>query len=109
MGSFRKIRLAAVLLLAAGCMYAQPKKAPLMPRPPRANQNALDRLNRMPPAQRQRVLDRLPPERKAKIESRLEKYNQLPQAQKDRLRAQTELFQSLPPEKQEKAAKPLLR
>ena len=55
----------------------------------------------MPEAQRQRVLAKLPPRWRARIENRLEKYNQLPQAEKDRLRQQAEAFQSLPPEKQD--------
>jgi hypothetical protein len=100
MASFRKLPVMALLLLAE-CLCAQPKKAATMPRPPRSNQNVVDRLSRMPEAQRQRVLAKLPPDRRARIENRLEKYNQLPQAEKDRLRAQAESFQSLPPEKQE--------
>jgi hypothetical protein len=94
MAPFRKIRVMAVLLLAE-CLCAQP------PRPPRSNQNVVDRLSRMPEAQRERVLAKLPPDRKARIEKRLERYNRLSQAEKDRLRAQAELFHSLPPEKQE--------
>jgi hypothetical protein len=99
MALFRNIPVLAILLLAQ-CIYAQPKKpGPL--RPAKVRLNNLDRLSRMPPAQRQRALEKLSPERRAQVEDRLEKYNQLPQAQKDRLRAQTETFQNLPPERQE--------
>ena len=98
MASFCTIPL-LVILLVAPCLYAQPKKPNIL-HPPRARLNAIDKLSRMPPAQLQRELARLSPERRAQMEDRLEKYNRLPQAQKERLRAQTETFQSLPPEKQ---------
>jgi hypothetical protein len=99
MALFRNIPLLAILV-AAECTYGQSKKQPI-PRPPRAKLNALDKLSRMPPKQREQQLQKLSPERRAVIEDKLEKYNRLPQAQKDRLRAQTEVFQNLPPERQD--------
>lgn len=103
MASFRTISLLAILLWAPS-VYAQPKKTPV-PRPPRARLNAIDKLNRMPSAQRQKELEKLSPERRVQVEDRLEKYNRLPPAQQERLRAQTETFQNLPPEKQEAVRK----
>jgi Protein of unknown function (DUF3106). len=68
---------------------------------PAAGPGAFERLSKMPPAQRQHVLEKLPPERKAKVESRLEEYNNLPPAEKQRLHEQVESFHQLPPEKQD--------
>ena len=103
MASFRTIPLLAILLLAPG-LYAQAKK-PNTIHPPRARLNAIDKLSRMPPEQRQRELAKLSPERRAVMEDRLERYNRLPAAQKERLRAQTETFQSMPPERQDAVRK----
>ncbi len=107
MGSFGKIWLLAIMLFAPG-VYGQGKK-PVTLRPPRARLNAVDRLSKMPPQQRQRELEKLPPERRAKLEERLEKYDKLPPAQKERLRAQTEVFQNLPPDRQEAVRKSFRR
>ncbi|MEP6534712.1 MAG: DUF3106 domain-containing protein [Bryobacteraceae bacterium] len=104
MASFRTIPLLAIFLLVPGLIVAQSKK-PNTLHPPRARLNAVDRLSRMTPEQRQRALAKLSPERRAILEDRLERYNQLPAAQKERLRAQTETFQSMPPERQEAVRK----
>jgi len=91
MKSLRNFCILALLLLAQS-LYAQPA------RPVGA---VLDRLMRMTPAQRQRQLAKMAPERRAQLEKRLEEYDRLPAAQKERLRAQTENFQSLPPDQQQ--------
>ena len=62
---------------------------------------AIERLNSMTPQQRQRALDRLPPERRAQVEERLERYNAMPPEAKERLKEQYSEFQKLPPEKQQ--------
>ena len=68
--------------------------------PPPAN-GMIERLNSMTPEQRKRALDRLPPERRERVQRRLENYNRSPQEEKDRLREQYREFQKLPVEKQD--------
>ena len=46
----------------------------------------LDRFDRMSPVQRQRALDRLPPERRQRIEQGLEQYRAMNPANRERLR-----------------------
>jgi hypothetical protein len=67
----------------------------------RGGPNALDRWNRMSPEQRQRALEKLPPERRKQLEDRLERWNQLPKEQQERLRERYERFSSLPADKQQ--------
>jgi hypothetical protein len=82
--------------LAAGLAAAQP--APLSPP---GNTGALERIERMSPAERRAFLDRLPPERRARLEERLRRYEALSPEEKDRLRQQYRRFRTLPPERQE--------
>jgi len=69
----------------------------------------IDRLERMTPEERRRVLDRLPPERKKLVEERLKQFSQLPPEERARLRRRLERFQQLPPEQQEAARSTFLR
>ena len=69
--------------------------------PPVQGQFLLERLNRMTPEQRQRLLSRLPPERRRIVEERLERYNSLPAEQRLRLRNRYETFRHMPAEKQD--------
>jgi hypothetical protein len=89
-------------ILLAACASAQSK-----PRPPRGRMGPplpaavmIERLNRMTPEQRQRALDRLPPDRRERVERRLENFNSLPPVVKERLREQYDQFQQLSPERQ---------
>jgi hypothetical protein len=85
------------LLLGAGA-YAQgprnPNKGGVHKR------TAIDRWDQMSPEERQRKLERLPPERRKNIEQGLEKYKQLTPEQRRDLRAQYERFSQLPPARQ---------
>ena len=73
--------------------------------PPEGGQFLLERLNRMTPEQRWRVLHRLPPQRRRLVEERLERYNSLPPEQRLRLRNRYEVFRHLPVEKQDETRK----
>ena len=79
--------LLIALLLLCGSADAQSKR-PM----PRGANGMIERLNRMTPEQRQRTLDRLPPERREKVERRLEKFNALPPEVKSRLREEYQEF-----------------
>lgn len=81
-------------ILAAG-MFGQ---APA----PRPNAfSVIERFERMAPDQRQRFLDRLPPERKQEFETRIARYRRMTPAQRQQVRQQYELFQDLPRERQD--------
>ncbi len=67
-------------------------------RPPR---NSIDRWNQMSPAERERELAKLPPERARRIRERIRQYNQMPPQEKQDLRDRYQRFQQLPPEKQQ--------
>ena len=112
-------KLAAVLLLAASPSLAadkQPAKverqhAPqppaAAPKAPKAPQKLNDpgasmaqRLMQMTPEQRERALEKLPPERQAQIRQRLDRLDNLPPQQRQRMIQQYQQLSSLPPEKQ---------
>ncbi len=110
--------LHSILLLSlAGCFAVlpaaeQPRRpgyAPRIGRPSAARAGkALDRLNRMTPEQRRRILENLPPDRRKRVEQRLDQFNSLPVQERQKLREQLERFRDLPPERQE-AARRLFR
>lgn len=101
------MRWAAItcLVLASACnLHAEQRKSP---RPPRRSPDAvaivspLDRWNQMSPAQRERALAKLPPDRQKSMVQRLDEFNKLPEAEKDRLRQRYARFAQMPAEKQE--------
>jgi hypothetical protein len=58
------------------------------------------RLLQMSPEQRERALEKFPPERQAQIRQRLARLDSLPPQQQQRLTQQYERFANLPPDKQ---------
>jgi hypothetical protein len=86
-------RAAVGLVLAATLQAAPPPK-----RPP-----AMDRWQKMSPADRQRALRRLPAERRDNLEKRLQRYEELNARERESLERRYEWFQHLPPERQELA------
>ncbi len=92
--------------LLAPAVVAQPRRNPAGPRagrPARPGPAIMDRLERMSPEERRRVLDRLPPERRKLVEERLRQYSQLPPEERARLRQRLNRFAQLPTEQQEAA------
>lgn len=61
----------------------------------------LERLRTMDPEQRERLLSRLPPPRRANIERHLQRYMSLTPEQRARLWEQYEMFRQLAPERQQ--------
>ena len=98
----RFVLIVAMLAWMAGSAFAQPRKAGSRKPPPHL---AFEKFNRMSPAQRERMLNKLPPERKAAVEKRLERFNNLPPAAQKRLREEFDQFQQLEPEQQETVRK----
>jgi hypothetical protein len=95
----------AAALVAAPALEAQarrPGAGPRVVRPPLRppGKTVLDRLEKMTPEQRSRVLSKLPPERRKRIEEGLERFHQLPPSEQEQLRNRLERFDQLPPERQ---------
>jgi hypothetical protein len=105
---YRSVYLSVVVLLGlAASLFGQrtmghlPPKAPA-PGPPGAGKNRrtiIDRWNRMSPEEQQKFLAKFPPDKRKKVEERLNHYKNLPL--EERSRPQT--FSQLPPEKQNQA------
>lgn len=67
----------------------------------RAGPAAIERLRRMPPGQRQKLLERLPPERRQKVERQLHDLDEMSPEERQRLHEHYESFRQLPREKQD--------
>ena len=118
---FRSFCRCAILsvTLVASLAAQKPKdrpaqKAPKGPAPngaPRLNKKGgerlprtpVDRFNRMTPEERQRALEKLPPERRKKFEEQLKHYNSLTPAERREERFRYQAFNQFPPEKQNQA------
>jgi hypothetical protein len=84
--------LAAPFVLGQG----RPNRAPRL-----ANPGAVvQRLMRMTPEQRERALQKLPPERQARIREQLQRFDSLPKAEQERRLQLGATFANLPPETQ---------
>jgi hypothetical protein len=69
---------------------------------PRPNAfSVIERFERMAPEQRQRFLNRLPPERKQEFETRIARYRRMTPQQRQQVRQQYDLFQDLPKDRQD--------
>jgi hypothetical protein len=105
----RTLKFATLALLVwSPTLLAQNREAP-----PRADQgpgprngrapklanpaNVVRRLMQMTPEERERFLERLPPERQAQIRQRLEQFQSLPPAEQERRLQLSQMFESLPP------------
>jgi hypothetical protein len=64
-------------------------------------ENSIDRWNRMSPAERERQLAKLPPDRARMIRQRILRYNQMNPEEQQALRERYQTFSQLPPDKQE--------
>ena len=76
------------MALASVLLAAQPP--PRRPLWPPHDLTMLDRLERMSPEERQRALEKLPPERRQRIEERLRRYESLTPEERERIRRQFE-------------------
>jgi hypothetical protein len=104
-------RLITVAVLAAGvCVspaIAQKKGGPSVPRPapkrpnrpPQNPARELERFQRMAPADREKELAKLPPERRAQFEQRLQRFDKMPPAQREKALKRLEAFGNLTPER----------
>ena len=87
-----------IILIA---LLAMPLSMPLRAqRPGAAGVDLIERLNRMSPAERHKVLNRMPPERRDILERRISNLNNIRPELREKLKRDYEHFQQLPPEKQ---------
>ena len=81
-----------------------PHPAPKQPNPNRMPKAIpgpqFQRFQQMSPEERERALSKLPPERRARIEQQLQRYESLTPAQKEFVNRRLALLQSLPPQRQ---------
>jgi hypothetical protein len=113
----RYVQIAPLLVAAETSVLCAAPKEPAKivrptqpPRPPAAPKGAAKignpgasvarRLMRVTPEQRERALEKLPPQQQAQIRQRLERFDKQPPQQRERMIQQYQEFQSLPPEKQ---------
>ena len=102
--------VAFVLVLETSPAAASPAESPQeQQKTPAATKagarNPLDRLNKMTPEQRKKVIQKLPPERQAVLQKRLDDYGGLQPEERRRLNDQYRVFRQLPPERQEEMRK----
>ena len=70
------------------------------PKPQRNPAQELDQFQKMTPDQREKALAKLPPERRARMEKQLSRYENLTPAQKAQVQRRLEMLQALPPGRQ---------
>jgi hypothetical protein len=92
------------LVIAIAFVYNPTALARRPPAPHSARSSAttpIDEFERMSPDQQQRALERLPPAQRQKLQQRLQRFNQLPAEQQRTLRNLYNRLHQLPPEQQE--------
>ncbi|HYO83764.1 MAG TPA: DUF3106 domain-containing protein [Bryobacteraceae bacterium] len=95
------VALLGVALLSGGQPARKETRRLAPPPPPGPPHLIMERLSQMTEEQRDRFLGRLPADRRARLEERLQKYRELPEAERLRLQAEYDAFRQLPPERQE--------
>ncbi len=83
-------------LASSPMLLAQGRQAGLKP-----HKTPIDEFMRMSPEERQKALDRLPPQKRRKFQERLQKFNQLPPQQQQTLRNMYDRLNQLPPDRQQ--------
>jgi Protein of unknown function (DUF3106) len=78
-----------------------PPKIPRAGKAPKAGPTPIDEFQRMSPEDRQKALDKLPPDRAEKLRKQLKEYSQLTPEQQAMAKEQLETFRHLPPERQQ--------
>ncbi len=108
---FSTLGIALALIAPAGDLLAQARRggplgSPGQKKPARAKNEKqqaaeVERFERMSPVERRRALNRLPPERRARLEERFGKLQQMPPAERLNLRKRFDAFQSLPQDRKQ--------
>lgn len=99
---------AAIALSSDAAAFTQGKSGGSKPsKPSRNSASPIDEFMHMSPAERQKALDRLPPQQRRRLEERLQNFNQLPPPQQQTLRSMYYRLNQLPPERQQVVRKSL--
>jgi len=77
----------AVLFLCLAHGFAQVRRAEPRAGKPAKNSTPIDEFMRMPPVERQKALNRLPPDKRRRIEDRLKRFNALPSDRQQELKS----------------------
>ncbi len=90
-----------------GGMNRPPPKPPARrpEKPPKAEKTPIDEFQTMSPRDRQKALDRMPPAQRQKLEERLQKFNELPADQQRTLKTMYNRLHELPPGRQDAVRK----
>jgi hypothetical protein len=88
---------------AAGRILKNPRIAPKGPRTP------IQEFETLPPDEQQRALNRLPPAQRRRLQERLDRFNQLPEEQRRSLTNLYNRLHELPPERQNSVRKAINR
>ena len=97
----RFVRLIFAVGVLCACGVAPPAMAQARRAPKGIPGPAIERLLSMTPEERERALSRLPPERRAQVEQRLNRLAQLPPEQREELQRRYQEFRSLPQDRQD--------
>jgi len=91
----------ALLLILLASSPASPKPAKQhTEKPPKNVKTPIDEFMRMSPEERQKALNRLPPDQRRRLQERLQRFNQLPPGQQQTLRNMYDRLNQLPPQRQ---------
>jgi hypothetical protein len=114
----RGLRIAVAVLFVCGAISAQQtKKPPKPPPPPKAHPagkgpggapnrpqlntaKELDQFSKMSPQDREKALAKLPPQRRAAVEQRFARYQQMTPEQQEKFKQRMEEMESLPKDRQ---------
>ena len=109
----RRSCISALAAIALGTIFgvpaaAQGRRSGAIARPPSVqrqgragnDQTPIEEFETMSPAERQKALDRLPPEQRQKLQERLQRFNQLPPEQQQALKNLYNRLHQLPPDRQ---------
>jgi Protein of unknown function (DUF3106) len=107
-----RIAIAAMLVCGAIPAFAQTKKAAVAPRKPPAPPKPakrpqanpakeLDQFSKMSPQDREQALAKLPPARRAAVEQRLARYQNMTPEQQEKFKAHLEIMKGLPKDRQQ--------
>jgi hypothetical protein len=109
-------RILTALCLAVGMVVPSPaqnrkgeahaaQRAAHPPKPGKAPKTPIDEFETMPPEQQRQALDRLPPAQRQQLEERLRRFNHLPAEQQRALKGLYNRLHQLPPQRQDAVRK----
>ena len=94
--------LALILLMGVGPIGAQPRVRPGAEARKQAARNWIERWNRLTPAEKDRALSNLPPERRREFQRKLDEFEKLSPDEKRALRQRLQRFSEMTPQQQER-------